>query len=141
MGVYLLYLTFPVFFGIAILRYRLYDIDRILSRTVSYALLTGTLAVVYGAAVFLLSRIFPDRGELAVAGSTLLAAAAFSPLRQRLQGAVDRRFNRSRFDTERTLETLARKLSNQVDLASITEELEVVATGTIQPSHYGLWLK
>ena len=139
--VYIAMLTFPLAFGIAVLRYRLYDIDRLISRTVSYGLVTATLVGVYLGAVFLLGSLPPLDGELAVAGATLLAAALFNPLRRRVQQIVDRRFNRSRFDAERTLEALSRRLSNQVDLSALGIELEQVARQTMQPSNVSVWVR
>ena len=139
--VYIAMLTFPLAFGIAVLRYRLYDIDRIISRTVSYGLVTATLIGVYLGAVFVLGSLPPLDGELAVAGSTLLAAALFNPLRRRIQRLVDRRFNRSRFDAERLIEALSRRLSSEVDLASLGRELQVVASHTMQPTNVSVWLK
>jgi hypothetical protein len=139
--VYIAMLTFPLAFGIAVLRYRLYDIDRLISRTVSYGLVTAALIGIYLGAVFVLGSLPPLDGELAVAGATLLAAALFNPLRRRIQQMVDRRFNRSRFDTERTLEALSRRLSNQVDLSALGVELEQVARQTMQPSNVSVWVR
>lgn len=139
--VYVAMLTFPLAFGIAVLRYRLYDIDRIISRTVSYGLVTAVLIGVYLGAVFVLGSLPPLKGELAVAGSTLLAAALFNPLRRRVQQIVDRRFNRSRFDAERTMEALSRRLSNQVDLGELGRELQQVAHQTMQPANVSVWLR
>jgi len=139
--VYLSMITFPVFFGVAVLRYRLYDIDRIISRTVSYGVVTAVLVGVYLGAVFILGSLPPLEGELAVAGSTLLAAALFNPLRRRIQSAVDRRFNRSRFDAQLTMEALSRRLANQVDLTALGLELEHVALQTMQPSNVQVWVR
>jgi len=139
--VYLSMITFPVFFGVAVLRYRLYDIDRIISRTVSYGLVTAVLVVVYLGAVFILGSLPPLDGELAVAGSTLLAAALFNPLRRRIQNAVDRRFNRSRFDAQLTMEALSRRLASEVDLTALGLELEHVAHQTMQPSNVQVWVR
>jgi hypothetical protein len=139
--VYLSMITFPVFFGVAVLRYRLYDIDRIISRTVSYGLVTAVLVAVYLGAVFILGSLPPLEGELAVAGSTLLAAALFSPLRRRIQNAVDRRFNRSRFDAQLTMEALSRRLATEVDLTALSLELEHVALQTLQPADVQVWVR
>jgi hypothetical protein len=139
--VYLSIITFPVFFGVAVLRYRLYDIDRIISRTVSYGLVTAVLVAVYLGAVFILGSLPPLEGELAVAGSTLLAAALFSPLRRRIQNAVDRRFNRSRFDAQLTMEALSRRLATEVDLTALSLELEHVALQTLQPADVQVWVR
>ncbi|HEY3428804.1 MAG TPA: hypothetical protein VGK83_09075, partial [Acidimicrobiia bacterium] len=139
--VYLVFLTFPIAFGVAILRYKLYEIDRIISRTVSYALLTAVLATLYLAAVFVFGAIFPQQSDLAVAASTLLAAAAFNPVRRRIQRAVDRRFNRSRFDAERTLEALTRRLASEVNLDEFGRELRRIAIETLQPRALAIWLR
>jgi hypothetical protein len=139
--VYLSMITFPIFFGVAVLRYRLYDIDRIISRTVSYGLVSAVLVGVYLAAVFILGSLPPLEGELAVAGSTLLAAALFNPLRRRIQNAVDRRFNRSRFDAQLTMEALSQRLASQVDLTALGLELEHVAHQTMQPSNVQVWVR
>ena len=139
--VYVAMLSFPIAFGVAVLRYRLYDIDRIISRTVSYGLVSAVLAGVYLAAVFLLGNLPPLEGELAVAASTLLAAALFNPLRRRIQNSVDRRFNRSRLDIERTMEVMARRLSNQVDLSELGRELQQTAGQTMQPDTVSVWVR
>ena len=139
--VYLAMLSFPIAFGVAVLRYRLYDIDRIISRTVSYGLVTAVLVAVYLGAVFVLGSLPPLQGEFAVAGSTLLAAALFNPLRRRIQNAVDRRFNRSRFDAQLTMEALSRRLANEVDLSALGLELEQVAHQTMQPSNVSVWVR
>ncbi len=139
--VYLAMLSFPIAFGVAVLRYRLYDIDRIISRTVSYGLVTAVLVAVYLGAVFVLGSLPPLQGEFAVAGSTLLSAALFNPLRRRIQNAVDRRFNRSRFDAQLTMEALSRRLANEVDLSALGLELEQVAHQTMQPSNVSVWVR
>jgi hypothetical protein len=138
---YVVMLSFPIAFGVAVLRYRLYEIDRIISRTVTYGLVSTVLIGVYLAAVFVLGTVLPRQGELAVAGSTLLAAALFNPLRRRVQAIVDRRFNRSRFDTERLIEGLSRRLSSEVDLAELGRELQLVASHTMQPANVSVWLR
>ena len=139
--VYLSMITFPVFFAVAVLRYRLYDIDRIISRTVSYGLVTAVLVGVYLGTVFVMGALIPSQGELAVAGSTLLAAALFNPLRRRIQNLVDRKFNRSRFDAVLTMEALSRRLANEVDLAALGLELEQVAHQTMQPANVQVWVR
>ena len=139
--VYIAMLTFPLAFGIAVLRYRLYDIDRLISRTVSYGLVTATLIGVYLGAVFVLGSLPPLDGELAVAGATLLAAALFNPLRRRIQNLVDRKFNRSRFDAQLTMEALSRRLASEVNLSALGLELEQVAYQTMQPANVSVWVR
>lgn len=131
----------PIAIAVAVLRYRLYEIDRIISRTVSYGVLTAVLAGVYLGAVFVLGRMLPSQGEVAVAGSTLLAAALFNPLRRRVQGVVDRRFNRFRYDSEATMESFARRLASQVNLGQVARELELVASVTMQPANLSVWVR
>ena len=129
--------------GIAILRYRLYDIDRIISRTVSYALLTAVLLVAYLAAVLGLQSVLPspDDSPVIVAVSTLAVVAAFGPLRRRIQEIVDLRFNRSRFDSIRTLEAFSARMRDEVDLDDLSEDLVGVVRETIQPATVSLWLR
>ncbi|MEX1272139.1 MAG: hypothetical protein WEB55_06790 [Acidimicrobiia bacterium] len=131
----------PIAIGVAILRHRLYDIDRIISRTVSYAVLTALLVGVFVASVFLLRAVFPWEGDLPVAVSTLGVAALSNPLRVALQGAVDRRFNRSRFDAVATIEWFSRTVRTESDLPDVRELLLSVTARTMQPQHQGLWLK
>jgi hypothetical protein len=135
---------FPVAVGIAVLRYRLYEIDRIVSRTVSYALLTGGLIALYFAVVTVLRPVLePVTGSsaLAVAGSTLAVAAVFNPARRRLQAVVDRRFDRARYDAGREVDAFAARLRNQVDLDQITTGLHDTVTATVSPARMGLWLR
>ncbi len=127
--------------AIAVTRHGLYEIDRIISRTVSYGLVTAVLVVLYLGAVFVLRNLLPLEGELAVAGSTLLVAALFNPLRRRIQTAVDRRFNRSRFDAQVTMEALSRRLSSQVDLSELGRELVQIAHQTMQPEIASVWVR
>jgi hypothetical protein len=127
--------------AVAVTRHGLYEIDRIISRTVTYGLVTAALVGVYLGAVFVLGNLLPLQGELAVAGSTLLAAALFNPLRRRIQGVVDRRFNRSRYDAEVTMEGLSRRLASQVDLSEVARELEQVVRETMQPVHVSVWVR
>lgn len=131
----------PLAVAVAVLRYRLYEIDRIISRTVSYGLVSAVLIGVYLGAVFVLGRFLPSQDELAVAGSTLLAAALFNPLRRKIQQVVDRKFNRSRFDSERTMEALSRRLSNQLDLSDLGRELQQVAHLTMEPANVTVWVR
>jgi len=131
----------PVTFTVAILRYRLYDLDRVVSRTVTYAALTGLLVASYAGLVTAVSRLTPGSSSLAVASSTLAVAALFQPLRRWLQGAVDRRFNRARYDAARTVEEFSLRLRDEVDLTSVRNDLLLVVRDTLQPSTVGLWLR
>jgi hypothetical protein len=132
----------PISIGMAILRYRLYDIDRIISRTVSYGAVTAVLAGTYVALVFVLGDLLPSRGNsLVVAASTLAVAALFNPLRRRVQSIVDRRFNRSRYDLARTIEAFSQRLSTEVDLDQLGRDLQVVATDSMHPKSISLWLR
>lgn len=127
--------------GIAILRYRLYDIDRIVSRTVSYAAVTGLLVGLFFSVVFLLQLVLPAESDLATAASTLAVAAAFNPLRRRVQGVVDRRFNRSRYDAALTVESFSRRLRGATDVGSLGDEFRGVAASVMEPAHLSLWLR
>jgi hypothetical protein len=139
--VYLLMLLFPLTFGIAILRYRLYDIDRIVSRTVTYAALAGLLALTYFAVVTVLTSQLPGGNELAVAGSTLLVAALFNPLRARLHGIVDRRFNRARYDAQQVVDGFARGLQEDVSQSGLMSGLVGVVTTTMEPTLLSVWVR
>jgi hypothetical protein len=134
----------PVAIGIAVLKYRLYDIDRIVSRTVTYGLLSTLLVGSYLAIVLALQGAFASltRGnELAVACSTLAVAALFRPLRRRVQAAVDRRFYRSKVNGEETLERFGERLRNEADLDTLLTELRSVVGQTLAPAHVSLWLR
>jgi hypothetical protein len=134
--------SIPVAAGIAILRHRLYDIDRLVNRTLVYGLLTGLLAGVYAAGALWLPRLLgAGRSELAVAASTLAVAAAFQPARRRVQALVDRRFDRARYDAARTVEAFSARLRDQVDLDSLAAELLAVVDRTVQPAGAWLWLR
>jgi hypothetical protein len=132
----------PAAAGIAILRYRLYEIDRIVNRTLVYGALTALLAGVYAALALWLPRLL-DLGEsqLIVAASTLAVAALFGPVRRRVQWVVDRRFNRARYDLSRTVEAFSARLRDQVDLATLADELLGVVDHTVQPTQASLWLR
>jgi hypothetical protein len=138
-----LFLLFPVSVAIAILRHHLYDIDRLLSRTLTYGLLTVVLGVIYAAVVVLGQALNPRGGDsaLAVAASTLLVAALFQPLRRRIQTTVDRRFNRRRYDAAKTIEAFSTRLREQIDLDTLSAELLGVVDQTMQPTKASLWLQ
>ena len=132
----------PLATGAAILRYRLYDLDRIISRTVAYGLLTLLLGGGYAAVVLGLGQLLGRRSpSLVVAGATLAAAALFQPARRRVQAVVDRRFNRRRYDAARTIEAFSARLRQQVDLDALTSELLAVVNQTMQPTQVALWLR
>jgi hypothetical protein len=137
--------AFPAATGVAILRYRLYDIDVVISRTVSYAVLVVVLAGLYLGGVYVaeaaLRSVSGQSSTLAVTASTLLVAAAFQPLRRRIQQAVDRRFYRSRYDARRTVEDLASGLRRQVDIESLRSEVLGAINETLHPAHASLWLR
>jgi hypothetical protein len=135
-------LGWPVALGIAILRYRLYDIDRLINRTLVYGLLTILLGLGYATSVVVLGQLFgQDRSNLIVAGATLAAVALFQPLRRRVQAGVDRRFNRRRYDAARTVEAFSTRLRDQVDLDTLTGELLTVVDRTVAPTKVSLWLR
>ena len=138
-GVYVAVL--PVAIGAAIFRYRLYDLDRIISRTLAYALLTALLAGGYAAVVLGLGRLLPDSSSLAVAAATLAVAALFQPFRRRIQQTVDRRFNRRRHDAAQTIEAFSARLRDQLDLDTLEAELLSVVTQTMQPTRASIWLR
>jgi hypothetical protein len=131
----------PLGTGAAILRYRLYDLDRIISRTVAYGLLTVLLAGGYTAVVLGLGQLLGRDSSLVVAAATLAVAAAFQPARRRIQQGVDRRFNRHRYDAAKTIEAFSARLRDQVDLATLTGELLAVVDQTMQPTRTSLWLQ
>lgn len=134
-------LTMPFAIAVAVLRYRLYEIERILSRTVTYGVVTALVVLVYTGSVFLLRLMVPAEGQLAVAGSTLAAAAVFNPVRRRVQSLVDRRFNRDRYDAERILATFTGRLRNRSDLSALSRDLAEVAQETVQPMSISIWLR
>ena len=134
----------PVALAIAILRYRLYEIDRIVSRTISWAILTGLLVAVFAAAVVLLQAVlapFTQENTLAVAASTLIAFAMFQPLRRRVQRAVDRRFDRARYDGQRTMDAFAERLRAETDMGVVLGDLSGTTGATVAPIALGVWIR
>lgn len=132
--------------GVAVLRYRLYDVDRVASRTATYAVLTATLAAVYAGAVVLLGGALrpltgETGGDLVVAASTLAVAALFAPMRRRIQRLMDRRFNRSQVDAVRTVEAFSQRLRDEVDLKQIVDHLGEVTAETLEPVAAGVWIR
>jgi hypothetical protein len=135
----------PIAVGFAVLKYRLYDIDVVINRTLVYGSLILMLAVVYRSSILVLqeaSQAFTGRkSQLAVVGSTLAMAALFVPLRRRIQGFIDRRFYRSKYDAAKTLDAFSAKLRDETDLDTLSEDLVVVVRETMQPALVSLWLR
>jgi hypothetical protein len=130
----------PVCVGVAVLKYRLYEIDRIISRVISYALITVVLAGVFAGLVVLATVVLPFKTPVAVAAATLAAAALFNPLRKRVQRAVDRRFNRARYNAEAIVAAFTARLRQTVDLESVRGDLVAVVQEAFQPAHVSVWL-
>jgi hypothetical protein len=135
----------PIAMGVAILRYRLYNIDLLINRTLVYGALTATLVFVYFGSIVMLQRLFVlltgQQSTLAVVASTLLIAALFTPLRRRIQGFIDRSFYRRKYDTRKTLEAFSAQLRNETDLKALSDDLVGVVRETMQPSRVSLWLR
>jgi len=130
----------PVSIGVGILKYRLYEIDRIISRTLAYAIVTGLLVGVYAGLVLLATQVLKVHSTVAVAAATLAAAALFSPARRRVQRVVDRRFNRARYDADQTVAAFAARLQDAVDLDSVRTDLASVVDQALAPAHVSLWV-
>ena len=130
----------PAAVGVAILRYRLYDIDRIISRTLAYAIVTALLACVYAGPVLLSTQVLGLHTPVAVAVATLAAAALFNPLRRRVQRLVDRRFNRACYDADLTVAAFATRLKDSVDLDAVRDDLAGVVTRALEPAHVSVWI-
>jgi hypothetical protein len=139
--------TIPAATGVAILKYRLYDIDILINRTLVYGSLTALLALVYIGGVATTQAIFrvltgqQEQPQLAIVVSTLVIAALFTPLRRRIQSFIDRRFYRSKYDARKTLEAFSTKLRDETDLNALSDDLVGVVRETMQPAHVSLWLR
>jgi len=138
-------LSGPIAIGIAILRYRLYEIDLIINRTLVYGSLTAILVALYFVGIVVLQRVFVlltgQKSTLAVVASTLVIAALFNPLRRRIQSFIDRRFYRRKYDAVKTLEAFTATLRNETDLDALSYDLVGVVRETMQPEHVSLWLR
>jgi hypothetical protein len=130
----------PVSIGVGILKYRLYDIDRIISRTLAYAIVTGLLVGVYAGLVLLATGVFKFHSTVAVAAATLAAAALFNPVRRRVQRRVDRRFHRARYDADQMVAGFAARLKDTVDLDSVRDDLAGVVYRALEPAHVSVWI-
>ncbi len=126
--------------AVAILKYRLYDIDRIISRTLAYVIVTGLFVGVYVGLVVLATQVLPFSGAVPVAVATLAVAGLFSPLRRRVQHVVDRRFNRARYDADRTIAAFAARLKDAVDQDAVRADLLGTAHLALEPAHASVWL-
>ena len=130
----------PLACAVAVLKYRLYEIDRIISRTLAYAIITGLLAGIYAGLVLLATQVFRVHTPVAVAASTLAAAALFSPVRRRVQKAVDRWFNRARYDADQTVAAFAARLKDAIDQDSVRDDLAAVVHQALEPAHISVWI-
>jgi hypothetical protein len=130
----------PVFMGVAVLKYRLYELDRIISRVVSYALITALLVGVYTGLVLLATHVLPVKSAVAVAACTLITAALFNPLRRRVQRVVDRRFNRSRYNAEAVVAAFTARMRQTVEFDAVRDDLVGVVHEAFQPTQVSMWL-
>ncbi len=140
----LVFASVPVAIGVAVLRYRLYEIDRVVNRTVVYGVVVGLLALTYAGVVVTLQGLLRPvavGSDLAVAGSTLAVAALFGPVRRWVQSAVDLRFNRTRYDASRTVEGFAQRLRDEVEVAALSTELRAIVAATVQPTAVAVWIR
>ncbi len=133
--------AFPISIGVAMLKYRLYDIDRLISRTLSYAIVTGLVVGVYVGVITLVTRVLGFSSPVAVAASTLAAVALFNPARVRIQRVVDRRFNRARYDAEATIASFTARLRDAVDVEKVRSELLEVVNRAVEPAHATVWIR
>ena len=136
----LAFLSLGVAIAIAVLKYRLYEIDRIISRTLAYAVVTGLLIGVYAAIVLLATRVLPFHTPVAVAAATLAAAALFNPVRRRVQRRVDRQFNRARYDADQIAAAFAARLKDTVDLSSVRDDLTGIVSRALESAHVSVWI-
>ncbi len=134
------FVALPVSIGVAVLKYRLFDIDRIISRTLAYAIVTGLLVGLYAGLVLLATQVLRVHTPVAVAAATLAAAALFNPIRRRVQLRVDRRFNRARYDADQMVAVFAARLKDTVDLDSVRDDLASVASQALEPAHVSVWI-
>jgi hypothetical protein len=134
------FVALPVSIGVAVLKYRLFDIDRIISRSLAYAIVTGLLVGVYAGLVLLATRVLSFHSTVAVAAATLAAAALFNPVRRRVQLRVDRRFNRARYDADQMVAGFAARLKDTVDLDSVRDDLAGVVHQALEPAHVSVWI-
>jgi hypothetical protein len=130
----------PLCVGVAIMKYRLYEIDRIISRTLAYAIVTGLLVGVYAGLVLLATHVLAFQAPVAVAAATLAAVALFTPVRRRVQRLVDRRFNRARYDADRTLAAFSARLTGAADLDSVRGDLAATVQAALEPAHVSVWV-
>jgi hypothetical protein len=133
--------AFSLCIGVAVLRYRLFDIDRVISRTLAYTVVTGLLVGVYAGIVLLATQVLKFHGTVAVAVATLASAALFNPLRRRVQTIVDRRFNRARYDADRIVAAFAARLQDAVDLDAVRADLASSVQRTLEPAHISVWIR